>query len=59
MESNPPPNIANLNQYFNEYDADHDGEVNSLEVQEILKQVGYNDIYIGTIKKVNHINITF
>lgn len=27
MESNPLPNLANLNQLFNQYDADHDGAV--------------------------------
>jgi hypothetical protein len=27
MESSPPPNLANLKQLFNQYDADQDGKV--------------------------------
>ncbi len=52
MESSPPPNLSNLNQLFNKYDADQDGKVNADEILAIFQEVGFTDVYVGTIRKV-------
>jgi hypothetical protein len=52
MESSPPPNLANLNQLFNQYDANQDGKVNDEDILKIFNELGFTDVYIGTIRKV-------
>ncbi len=57
MELNSPVNLENLNQLFIKYDSDQDGKVDANQTLTILNEIGYEDIYIGTINKViKHIN---
>jgi len=56
MDSSPPPNLANLNQLFVQFDTDHDGKVNDQQIEEIFNSVGFTDVYSGTIRKVSLID---
>lgn len=44
--------LSNLNQIFLKHDDDHDGKVNAQETLNIFNQIGYNDLYLGSVKKV-------
>lgn len=44
--------LSNLNQVFLKHDDDHDGKVNAQQTLNIFNQMGYNDLYLGSVKKV-------
>jgi Ca2+-binding EF-hand superfamily protein len=46
--------LTNLNQIFLKYDDDHDGKVNAQQTLNIFNEIGYNDLYLGSVKKVKH-----
>lgn len=46
--------LSNLNQIFLKHDDNHDGKVNAQETLNIFNQIGYNDLYLGSVKKVNN-----
>jgi hypothetical protein len=46
--------LSNLNQIFLKHDDDHDGKVNAQQALNIFNEIGYNDLYLGSVKKVKH-----
>jgi Ca2+-binding EF-hand superfamily protein len=41
-----------IEELFKQFDADHDGEINSDEFGQLVQEMGYEYIYPGTVKKV-------